>query len=190
MRPPLVKTRRAAIAVLAAGCVLQLAGCAILDPRTVTLSQSQLQALMERQFPRQQRVLEILDVSLSRPAIRLQPERNRMATAFDLAAVERVTGRALRGTLALDHGLRYEPSDATVRLANVRVDDMQLELAGTPLTGQVARLGALLAEHLLDDVVIYRVSDEKRLAMARAGVNNADVAVTSRGLELRFSEAR
>ena len=67
---------------------------------------------------------------------------------------------------------------------------MKLELAGTPLSGQATRLGALLAERVLDDFVIYRVSDERRQAMARLGVNNADVAVTSRGIELRFIDTR
>jgi hypothetical protein len=51
-------------------------------------------------------------------------------------------------------------------------------------------LGAMLAERALDDFVIYRVSDERRQTMARAGVNNADVAVTARGIELRFTESR
>jgi hypothetical protein len=163
------------------------AGCASLDPRNVTLSQSELQSLLERQFPRQQRVMELLDVSLTKPSLRLVPERNRIATALDLAATERLSGRSLRGSLAIEHALRFEPSDATVRLANVKVDAIQLELAGTPLSGQAARLGGLLAERLLDDFVIYRVSDDKRALLARSGVNNANVAVTSRGVELRFA---
>jgi hypothetical protein len=166
--------------------VAALAACASLDPRHVTLSAAEVQTLVARQFPRQQRLMELLDVSLANPVVKLVPERNRMATTMDLQASERLSGRALRGSLALDHGLRFEPSDATVRLANVKVEDMKLELAGTPLSGQAARLGAMLAERALDDFVIYRVSDEKRQTMARAGVNNADVAVTPRGIELRF----
>jgi hypothetical protein len=175
--------RRLAALVLSATA---FAACASLDPRAVTLSQSELQALLERQFPRQQRVMELLDVSLMRPSVRLLPEKNRMATAFDVSAAERLSGRALRGSLALEHTLRYEPSDASVRLAHVRVETMQMELAGTPLSGQAARLGAVLAERVLDDFVVYRVPEERRQALARSGVNNADVAVTSRGVELKF----
>ncbi len=167
-----------------------LAACASLDPRHLTLSQAELQTLLERQFPRQQRVMELLDVSLSRPVVRLVPERNRIATALDLAATERLSGRALRGSLAIEHTLRYEPGDATVRLAQVKVDALRLELAGTALSGQAARLGGLLAERLLEDFVVYRLSDEKRQLLARAGVNNAGVEVTSRGVELRFDPAR
>jgi hypothetical protein len=164
-----------------------LAACANLDPRHVTLSAGEVQSLVERRFPRQQRVMELLDVTLTNPVVRLVPDRNRLATTMDLQASERLSGRALRGSLALDHGLRFEPSDATVRLANVKVEAMQLELAGTPLSGQAARLAALLAERALDDFVIYRVNDERRQSMARLGVNNADVAVTARGIELTFN---
>jgi hypothetical protein len=167
--------------------LMLLAACATLDPRHVTLSGAEVQSLVERRFPRQQRVMELLDVTLANPVVKLVPERNRLATTMDLQASERLSGRALRGSLALDHSLRFEASDATVRLANVKVEDMKLELAGTPLSGQAARLGALLAERALDDFVIYRVSDERRQTMARLGVNNADVAVTARGIELRFN---
>jgi hypothetical protein len=172
--------------LVAAGLGL-LCGCASIDPRHLTLSAAEVQARVARQFPRQQRLMELLDVSLANPVVRLVPERNRMATTMDLQASERLSGRALRGSLAIDHGLRFEPSDATVRLANVKVEGVKLELAGTPLSGQAARLAALLAERVLDDFVIYRVSDEKRQSLARAGVNDADVAVTANGIELRFS---
>jgi hypothetical protein len=174
-------------ALLLGPLALAATSCASLDPRSISLSQAELQSLLERQFPRQQRVMELLDVSLTKPSLRLVPERNRLATALDLAATERLSGRSLRGSLAIEHALRFEPSDATVRLANVKVDAIQLELAGTPLSGQAARLGGLLAERLLDDFVIYRVSDDKRALLARSGVNNANVAVTARGVELRFA---
>jgi len=58
------------------------------------------------------------------------------------------------------------------------------------LQGQTARLSGLLAERMLDDFVIYKVNDEKREALRRAGVNNAKVVVTSRGVEVQFNETR
>jgi hypothetical protein len=181
-------TRRSACVFFLA--LVALGACASLDARSLTLSQAELQALLERQFPRQQRVFELLDMSLSRPSLRLVPERNRLFTALELAATERLSGRQLRGSLGVEHGLRFEPVDATLRLAQVRVEAFQLALAGTPLSGQAARLGALLAERSLEDFVVYRLSDEKRQLMARAGVNNAELAVTARGVEMRFVPAR
>jgi hypothetical protein len=176
--------------ILAGLALLLVAACAGLGPHNITLSQADLQRLIDRQFPRDQRLFELLDVKIARPVVQLVPERNRVVTALDLSAIERLSGKTVRGSFALEHGLRYEPSDATLRLANVRVNDLKLDVAGTALQGQAARLGAALAERALDDFVIYRVADDKREALRRAGVQNADIAVTSRGVELKFAEAR
>jgi hypothetical protein len=177
--------RWASLAVL-----MVLAACASLGPRDIALSQADLQALLARQFPKQQRVFELIDVSMTQPVVRLAPERNRIVTELDLSAAERITGRTVKGNLSLDHSLRYEPTDGTVRLTNLKVNDMKLDVGGTPLAGQMARLSTLLTERLLDDFVIYRVSDDKRAALQRAGADKADIAVTSRGVEINFAPAK
>jgi hypothetical protein len=170
--------------------LLLVAGCAGLGSQNMTLSQADLQRLLDRQFPREQRLFELLDVKMTRPLVQLVPERNRIVTAMDLSAFERLSGRTVRGSFALEHGLRYEPSDATLRLAHVRVNDLKLDVGGTALQGQAARIGALLAERALDDVVIHRVADDKREALRRAGVQGAEIVVTARGVELRFTEPK
>lgn len=191
MRPdPRLSRRGALVAGSASLLGVALAGCASLGPRNLTLSQADLQALIERQFPRERRVLEVVDLSLARPVVRLLPERNRIATELELSAIERLSGRTLGGRLALDHGLRYEPSDATVRLAQVKVSELTLDVGGTPLSAQAARLSGALAERVLDDFVIYRLNDERREALKRAGLERADFVVTGRGIELRFVEGR
>ena len=183
-----IATRRALL-IVAAGS-LSFAGCASLAPREIVLSQAELQALLERQFPRRQRVFELLDVDLQRPLVRLAPERNRIVTTFEMSASERLSQRVLRGSVAFEQGLRWEPADATVRLADVRVDRLELDVAGTALSGALSRIGALLAERALDDFVLYRVGDERREALRRAGLDGAIFAVSSRGVELRFVERR
>lgn len=181
---------RRALLGLAAAAALALAGCASLASRDLVLSQADLQSLLERQFPRQQRVMEVLDVNLLRPQVQLAPERNRIVTALELEATERLSQRRLRGSLAFEHALRYEASDATVRLAQVRVEDLKLDIGGTVLSGAMSRLGTLLAERALDDFVLYRIGDERREALRRAGIETARFAVTARGVELRFDDRR
>ena len=165
-----------------------LAGCAGLTrPRDVTLSMADLQRLIERQFPHQRRVLELIDITVARPTLRLVFERNRIATQLDLVASERLTGRTLRGSLALDYALRYEPSDASVRLASVSVQDIQLDLGSGPLSPSASRIGALLAERVLDDFVLYRADAERLQLIQRLGITAAEIAVTPRGIEIRFA---
>ena len=168
-----------------------LAGCASLSaPRNVTLTQADLQRLVERQFPHQRRVLELIDVTVARPTLRLLPERNRIGTDLDLSATERLSGRTVRGSLALDYALRFEPSDASVRLSQVQVQDVRLDLGSGPLSASGARVGALLAERLLDEFVLYRADAQRIELLQRAGITSAEVVVTARGVEIRFAPPR
>jgi hypothetical protein len=183
--------RRTALSALAVAVPVVLAGCAGLGgPRNVSLSQADLQRLIERQFPHQRRVLEVIDINVARPTLRLLPERNRIATDLDLAASERLTGRSVRGSLSLDYALRYEPVDASLRLTQVRVQDAKLDLGSGPLSPSSARVATLLAERLLDDFVLYRADPERLKQIQRLGINAAEIAVTDRGIELRFTEPR
>lgn len=166
-----------------------LAGCAgVGGPRDVVLSQADLQARIERHFPHQRRVLELIDVTVARPNVRLLPERNRIATDLDLIATERLSGRTVRGSLVLDYALRYEPADASVRLTQVQVQQARLDLGSGPLSPSNARIAALLAERVLDDFAVYRADPERLKLLQRAGITAAQIVVTARGVELRFAE--
>ncbi len=184
--------RRQWAAALAAAIAVPagLVGCANLGPRQVTLSEADLQTLLERQFPLQRRLLEVIDVDIALPVLRLLPERKRIATELELRATERLSGRTVRGSLALDYALRYEPSDASVRLTQVRVQAAQLDLGSGPLAPSAARVGALLAERLLDDAALWRADAQRLRLLQRAGVAAADIDVSARGIEIRFVEPR
>lgn len=185
------RTRRSLIGLVACAPLwAALGGCASLAPRNLVLSQADLQTLVERQFPKERRVLEVIDLNLARPVVRLHPDRNRIGTDLELTASERLSGRTVRGSLALDHGLRYEPADGTVRLAQVRVQELKLDLGGRPFSAQAERLSSALAERALDDFVLHRLSDERRQALRQAGLERAEFVVTARGIELRFVEGR
>ena len=105
-----VMERRLAASLIA---MIGLTGCTSLGGlRPLTLSQADLQRAIERHFPLQRRLLEVIDIQVARPTVRLLPERNRIAIELDLAASERLSGRLVSGNLTLDHALRYEPADA------------------------------------------------------------------------------
>lgn len=183
--------RTLALALPACFAAAWLAGCAGLGgPRNVSVSLADLQNVIDRQYPNQRRVLEVIEITVARPVLRLLPERNRIGTDLDLVASERLSGRAARGSLSLDYALRYEPSDASVRLSQVRVQEARLDLGNGPLSPSGARIGALLAERLLDDFPIYRADPERLKTIQRLGIAAADIVVTARGIDIRFAEPR
>ena len=167
---------------------LLLAGCAGLGvPRNITLSESELQAQLAKRFPMQRSLLDLIELQLSDPVVRLDAPANRLATELTLSGSERRSGRRLQGRLGLNYGLRWEPADGSIRLVQPRVQSLQFgDAAG--LSSQRAemaqRWGIALAERLLDDLVLYRVSAERLAALRSAGYRPGTLQVTPDGLVL------
>lgn len=176
-----------------------LAGCASPGaPRVITLSEAELSALVGRAFPVNQRVLELLDVQLTAPQLRLLPERNRLAVDLSLSSRERLRGTEVRGRLVFDSALRYEPQDASVRLTQVRVQQVQLDGAGLAavspaapggdrLGGSGQRLAQVLAERALEGLAVYRIAAERQATLRQWGLQPGAVTVTARGLEITLA---
>jgi hypothetical protein len=169
--------------------VLTLAGCAALapGPRTIDISEAKLVELINRQFPFNSRYLELFDVSLSAPQLRLMPAENRIGTAFSYSLGSLLLGaRPFQGRLDLSYGLRVEPSDNTVRLSQVRVEGF--EVPGVPLAyaSRANRLGALVAERLLQDLVIHRLKSEDLQAARGWGYQPGALSVRPGGLRLQL----
>lgn len=202
--PPLSRRHLVALAGLASlGSALLggLAGCAGLGgPQVITLGQAELDNLLARKFPMTRRVLELLDVTLSAPRLQLLPERNRIAVLLDLASRERLSGLAGRARLDFDSALRYEPRDATLRLTQVRVQQLSLDgggppgpaattPAGTGAASRLARLGQSLVETALEDLTLYSVPAERLADLRRLGLVPGAVTVTARGVEITLARA-
>jgi hypothetical protein len=157
-------------------------------PYSVTLGEAELQRWADGQFPLERRLLDVFDVSVSNPRLKLLPESNRLGTGFDISVRERLLGGRWQGRLQLSSSLRYETQDQTVRLVQVRVDDFRLDNprgGGSP----AEHLGALLAERELEGRVIYRLTPERLARLQSHGLVPGSVTVTPRGIEVTFAPA-
>lgn len=201
--------RHAATLALPTAPLLWLTGCAGLGgPTVITLGESELGLLINRAFPMQRRLFELLDVTLAAPAVRLQPERNRLAVSLDIAAQERLFSKAAKGRLAFDSALRYDSGDGTVRLQQVRVSQLSME-GGAPIPGALAaalppapptaaasapgslsqRMGQALAERMLENQSIYKFSAERLASLRQMGLEPGAVTVTARGVEITLAKS-
>ena len=168
-------------AVMAAAVVM--AGCAaLMGPRDVEVSQAQLQQAVERRFPIERRYLELLDVTVAAPRVLLRPETNRLATEFEVLVSDRVFHGQHRGAIALNYGLRFEPSDNSVRLTNVRIDRFEIDGAPALLRQQLDRLGVQLAEQTLNERPVYTLRPKDVEAVQGRGYRPGDIRVTSTGV--------
>lgn len=160
---------------------LLLAACASV-PRTVDVSLEQLHAAVAKRFPHNERLLQLLDVQVTAPQLQLLPESNRLRVELAVAAANRVLPRPLRGELAVSFAPRYEPADATVRMAQVRVERFELPGVPEPARRELQRLGPAIAEKALEDAILHALRPEE---LARAqGWTPGELRVTASGLRI------
>jgi hypothetical protein len=144
---------------------ISLIGCAAIkpQPKTLMVSESKLQQLISGQFPFNSKMLEVLDVGVSSPKISFDAANNRINTSLDLNVVGSgivglLTKREYKGGIDLSYGLRFEPSDNSVRMTDVKVGKLNVDGAPELMERPISRLGVALAQRLLSDQVLYKVS--------------------------------
>lgn len=175
--------RRWLAAAGGAAVITMLAGCTgLFVPHSVELSQAQLQQLIERQFPIERRYLELLDVGIAAPQLQLRTETNRLAAEFEVRVTDRLYRVPHRGNLALTVGLRFEASDYTLRVSDVRVDRLDIDGAPALLRQQLDRVAVLLAEQALNDRVVYALRPKDIDALEGRGLRPGDIRVTPTGV--------
>lgn len=174
-------------ALMAAPWALTACGSLPVGPRQVDISEKKLLALVSKPFPLQKRYLELFEVTLSEPALRLMPEQNRIGTRLNFMA-STVLNRAQpwAGQMELSYGLRYQASDLTVRLDAVRLEGFQL--AGVPPSYAQALRGAgtQLAEDLLQNLVVHRFEPEDLKRVDGMGYQPGTLTVVPGGLRLQL----
>jgi hypothetical protein len=91
--------------------------------------------------------------------------------------------------MALESAMRYEPADQSLRLRDVRVNDFKVDDGQASTSAQAERVSSLLAEKMLEDLIIYRVPADKLEQLRRLGVAPGAVSITSRGVEITLAAA-
>ena len=178
--------RRAACTALLAVPAALLAGCVGgFGPRTIELPQARLQELVARHFPVDKRVLDAIDLTLDSPRVGLQPEANRISVELALrASGGNAISARLAGSLLVSEGLRFEPSDNTIRLVDVRVERFVIDGLPANWQRQIDRLGKPLARGLLEDQVLYTLRPKDVAGLEGRGLRPGDLRVTASGLEI------
>lgn len=181
-------TRRALLLGTGSLASLILVGCALRPPgpRTLEISEAQLVERIARQFPLEKRLLDVFELSLEDPRVRLIPAENRMATemAYVVRRPTRPSSRTLRGRLRISYGLRIDMDDMSVRLQEVQVEPLAENDVLSPMTEPVGRMGGMLAEEVLRDFVVYRIRPEDLQGVTRRGYRPTRLTVVEGGLQL------
>jgi hypothetical protein len=175
---------RLALSALALGSLVACAS--LLGPRTVEISREELQSKLGKQFPVTKRLMKLLDVRADTPRLNLLPGQDRVAATFDLTAKELLMGQDYNGTVGLSFGLRYEPRDLTIRLSQVKIEQVRID--GLPPAYQrlLTGLGAQIAESSLQDYAVHQFKPEDLRSADRMGYEVGEIHVTGTGLAVKL----
>lgn len=184
-RAKLASALMGAVVMCAAVMSATVAGCAsVMGARTITLTEADVARQITRFYPLERKLLGELTVRVEAPRIKFLSVSNRIATEIDFSGSLDRSGKASRGTMALDYALRYDEAAQAVRLTQVRVARVQLDTLKDQPKAVVEKFASLLAEQLLNDATIYRFKPEDLKTAEGKGYRPGGLAVTSSGVEI------
>jgi hypothetical protein len=167
---------------------LGFGGCALLAPREIGLSEAELLSALATRFPAQRRVMQIFDLKLARPRLKLLPADNLVAIALDVGLEDTLLHRRLDGGLGFTTALRYDAARRSVVLSGVRADAVGIDGLPQVLAGSVNSWGGLLAEQLLEGAVVRQLKPEELDRLRQAGRRPGTVNVTDHGVSLALED--
>jgi hypothetical protein len=148
-----------AMAALAAGGML--ASCASLTgPRRIELSESRLQAGLERRFPLHNRLFQLLDVQLTGPRLAIQPQSDRVALTMDVSVAPPFLRQSWSGTMTLSGHLYIDAARSGVFMADAHVDRFDVQGMDGDRASELGRAADALMNQLVRDVAIYSFRPE------------------------------
>ncbi len=172
-------------ALLVIGLIFVATGCAsLIGPQDKEVPLSRLQQALQNKFPFNNRYLDLFDITVSNPKLSLQPDTNRVVTAFDARVSPAFLKQAWQGKLVLSGALKIDATRNAVVLTEPRLENLSLDAATGSNAGKLAKLGTQLAEDLLNNTVIYTFKPEDFFI---AGMRFAPTKITTRANALVVS---
>ena len=163
LRPSPQSMRRPHAAVLAALALLAatVAGCAsLIGPRQIEVPAARLQQSLERRFPLHNRVLELLDIELSRPQLTLVPGQDRVALTMDASVSPPFLKQSWSGSMTFSGRLAVDAARGAVFINDARIDSVHVDGVDEARQRQFAKVANLTMDKLVRDVPIYSFRPE------------------------------
>ncbi|WP_332879026.1 DUF1439 domain-containing protein [Massilia sp. S19_KUP03_FR1] len=133
-----------------------LAGCGTLSgPRQVEIPLAKLQAGLDRRFPMDNRLFDLLDLRLSHPRLSLLPETDRVAIGLEAYIAPPFMQQSFTGTLALSGRLYVDATRGAVFMSEPQVDSFTLSGIDGARQQQLAGAANKLMSKLVRDIPVY-----------------------------------
>jgi hypothetical protein len=164
------------------------AGCASLTPEPIRISGDDIQQRLARSFPLDRRMLGLLDVHAEVPLLDLRNAgAGRMGLRLPVQVRERLSGQTFDVSLGFTALPLWDKTARCVRLTMVQVTDLTLARNQQPLA-LLERLGSVVAETALENLIIYQMTDDRVAWLERLGWHVASVRIADNALQVQLMQ--
>ena len=144
--------------ILMLATAIFVTACAgLLAPHEVEFPLYKLQQSMDRHFSpnNRNRYLALFEINVSNPKLVLQPQSNRVLTTMEVTIAPPLMKNAWKGRFAISGGLQFDAARNAIVLTDPRMENIALEGVDAAASRQVAKLGGLLAEEILNGIALH-----------------------------------
>lgn len=155
-----------------------------------TVSTAEITALLGERFPKTLPLAGLADLTLERPALAMHPDVNRMSARLPLEISGPMVAKPGHGALALAFGLRYEPSDRTLRAHDIALESLQVEGLDAGAAALLHAWAPRLAQRSFKEVVVHRLQPKDLALLDGLGMQPGAITVTPQGLSVAFEKQK
>lgn len=181
--------KRRTLVAMALVSPMLLSCASLVGPREVDIPLTTLQEAVEKKFPYSNSVLALLDIDLSRPALSLLPDKNRVQISMDTLIAPVLLNRSWTGNFTVSGNLALNPANASVVLASPRVEHLVLDGADPTIVAQARKVGNVFIGEILSDVPLYKF-DPKKLTFAGVRMRPTAIETKADRLVVTFEPVR
>lgn len=104
--------------------LMMMTGCASMGPRTVNITEQEIQNKIAENLKAPMTVLKIFDVSLSNPLVKLDAGTGRLTTELETNINSPLTRNTLPGKISFSGKPRFDATTNTVYLSEARLENL------------------------------------------------------------------
>jgi hypothetical protein len=166
-----------------------LSGCAGLGNRTVNVSESDIQNMLNKKLAVPIQLLKIFDVNLSNSLVKFDQKTGRMQTTLDTVLDSKLFDKSLVGKLGISGKLRFDAATQSIVLDEPSIDKFNIDGAGSKYNDLLGALAKTVGSQMLNGMALYTVKPED-LKFGGATYAPKDMLVTDKGLQITLSPQR
>jgi hypothetical protein len=138
-----------------------LASCAnLIGPHEIDLPLARLQQSLDRRFPMEQRMLEIMNVRLSQPQLALLSDSGRIALTLNAAVSSPLLRREQTGVLGFSGRLFLDTQRNAIFMRDARIDRLEIDGMDDMRQRQLQAVASAAADLIMRDMPLYSFRPE------------------------------